>query len=211
MDDHPEYPEFPLPDMSELSLALSPPMGSSTMDVPVAFDPSLLPADSSQFASGQFASGQFASGQFASEDPPSARLGEYIQRCQASGELQIPEAPRGSATDPGKPFACGWVDPRKGACDKAYGRECELTKHQRNHTRPIPCPECPSTELKYRFPENKELYRHMARAHTSACEYWGVIIPTSRACPYPGCRYTSQSAYNLNRHQSTCPNRPTGR
>jgi len=147
MDDHLEYSELPLPDMSELSLALSPPMGSSTMDVPVAFDPSLIPADSSQFASagfasGQFASGQFASGQFssdqfssgqfasdqfASEDPPSARLGEYIQRFQASGEVQIPEAPRGPATDPRKPFACGWVDPRKGACDKAYGRECDLT------------------------------------------------------------------------------------
>jgi len=147
MDDHLEYSELPLPDMSELSLALSPPMGSSTMDVPVAFDPSLIPADSSQFASagfasgqfasgqfasgqfasGQFASGQFASDQFASEDPPSARLGEYIQRFQASGEVQIPEAPRGPATDPQKPFACGWVDPRKGACDKAYGRECDLT------------------------------------------------------------------------------------
>ena len=122
MDDHLEYSEFPLPDMSELSLALSPPMGSSTMDVPVSFDPSLIPADSSQLASAWFASGQFAS-----EDPPSARLGEYIQHFQDSGEVQIPEAPRGSATDPGKPFACGWVDPRKGACDKAYGRECDLT------------------------------------------------------------------------------------
>ena len=209
MDDHLEYPEFPLPDlsefplpdMSEVSLALSPLMDSFNMDVPVAFDPSLIPANSSQFASGQFAS----------EDPPSARLGEYIQRFQASGEVQIPEAPRGSATDPGKPFACGWVDPRRGACDRAYGRECDLTKHQRNHTRPIPCPECPSKELEYRFPEKKELYRHMTRAHADACEYWGVIIPDSRACPYHGCRYTSPSPYNLSRHQSTCPNRPAGR
>jgi hypothetical protein len=126
MDDHLDYSEFPLPDMSELSLALSPPMGSPILDLPVAFDPSLIPADSSQ-ASARFASGQFGSGQFGSEDPPSARLGEYIQRFQASGEVHIPEAPRGPATDPGKPFACGWVDPRKGACDKAYGRECDLT------------------------------------------------------------------------------------
>ena len=88
-------------------------------------------------------------------------------------------------------------------------RNCR--KHQRNHTRPIPCPECSSKELRYRFPENKELYRHMTRAHAGACEYWGVIIPNSRACPYPGCGYTSPSAYNLSRHQSTCPNGPTDR
>ena len=125
MDDHPEYSEFPLPDtlpdMSALSLALGPPTGSSTMDAPVggldslAFDPSFIPADSSQFASAQFAS----------EDSPSARLADYIQRFQASGK--VPEAARRTGNDPRKPFACAWVDPRKGACSKAYGRDCDLT------------------------------------------------------------------------------------
>ena len=125
MDDHLDYSEFPLPDtlpdMSALSLAFSPPTDSSTMDVPVddlstlAFDPSFVSPDSSQFASAQFAS----------EDSPSARLADYIQRFQASGE--VPEAARRTGADPREPFACAWVDPKKGACSKAYGRDCDLT------------------------------------------------------------------------------------
>lgn len=63
--------------------------------------------------------------------------------------------------DPQKPWVCRMMTSKGEVCSKAYSRQCDLTKHQKNHTRPCLCLYCNKG-----FGENKELDRHYRSQHS---------------------------------------------
>jgi len=84
-------------------------------------------------------------------------------------------------------------------CDKVFPRQCDLTKHQRNHSRPISCQFCPRSEFKG-VAQNKDLYRHYWIKHPE----WAAAnnIPKEEAT-CPRCGKTKRSD-NIKRHRERC-------
>ncbi|KAH8886955.1 hypothetical protein GQ53DRAFT_330020 [Thozetella sp. PMI_491] len=60
------------------------------------------------------------------------------------------------------PYLC----PEMG-CGERFPRKCDLTKHRRNHDRPVHCP-IQSCEVKKS--QNKDLYRHIWTCHKKYAE-----------------------------------------
>ena len=77
-------------------------------------------------------------------------------------------------------------------CKKWFKRPCDLTKHEKTHTRPW---KCPNEGCKYHemgWPTEKERDRHINDKHTSA--------PALYKCKFPGCSYTSKRESNCKQH-----------
>ncbi|KAE8351326.1 hypothetical protein BDV28DRAFT_137314 [Aspergillus coremiiformis] len=77
-------------------------------------------------------------------------------------------------------------------CDKVLKRPCDLTKHEKTHSRPYKCPErgCKYAELG--FPTEKETERHFNDKH---CKN-----PRLFRCHQPGCTYASKRESNCKQH-----------
>lgn len=77
-------------------------------------------------------------------------------------------------------------------CDKQFKRPCDLTKHEKTHTRPW---KCPHTDCKYHeqgWPTEKELGRHINDKHSSAPKFY--------PCLYTPCAYKSKRESNCKQH-----------
>ncbi|KAK3317476.1 hypothetical protein B0T19DRAFT_292886 [Cercophora scortea] len=103
-----------------------------------------------------------------------------------------------SANDSGggggdKPFRCDFKFP---GCDKAFDQQYKLTKHQKNHKRPLTCDICPPGTKG--FAENKDLNRHMWIYHPAHAEAQGIPKEEDE-CPKPGCNYRGRTD-NVKRH-----------
>ncbi|KAK4446529.1 hypothetical protein QBC34DRAFT_148794 [Podospora aff. communis PSN243] len=134
----------------------------------------------------------------------------------ASGpSSQNPDTSESSAMDRGRSghrqpsntandqFFCGWVYEDGERClagfsgTPGFPRECDLTKHYRNHTKPVFClVACCSC----RFAENKDMYRHMRTKHPTEAKEQG-ISGNQVYCSEVGCLYKTNRPDNLKRHR----------
>ncbi|KOS47446.1 hypothetical protein ACN38_g1586 [Penicillium nordicum] len=77
-------------------------------------------------------------------------------------------------------------------CDKVFKRPCDLTKHEKTHTRPWKC-EYPDCNYHTKgWPTEKERDRHMNDRHSAK--------PTLFKCQFHKCPYASKRASNCKQH-----------
>ncbi|KAL8722606.1 MAG: hypothetical protein Q9225_000912 [Loekoesia sp. 1 TL-2023] len=77
-------------------------------------------------------------------------------------------------------------------CDKVFKRPCDLTKHEKTHTRPWKCYEKSCKYHEYGWPTEKERDRHVNDKHSAA--------PSMYKCQYRPCPYESKRESNCKQH-----------
>lgn len=77
-------------------------------------------------------------------------------------------------------------------CDKEFKRPCDLTKHEKTHSRPWKCPEPKCRYHDMGWPTEKERDRHVNDKHSTA--------PTMYKCKFPPCTYASKRESNCKQH-----------
>ncbi|KAH8694092.1 hypothetical protein BGW36DRAFT_301062 [Talaromyces proteolyticus] len=77
-------------------------------------------------------------------------------------------------------------------CDKVFKRPCDLTKHEKTHSRPWKCtdPDCKFSMIGW--PTEKERDRHVNDRHSNA--------PSIYRCKFSPCSYTSKRESNCKQH-----------
>lgn len=81
---------------------------------------------------------------------------------------------------------------REPGCDKEFKRPCDLTKHEKTHSRPWKCPVESCKYHEYGWPTEKEMDRHHNDKHSSA--------PALYECHYKPCPYKSKRESNCKQH-----------
>ncbi|KAF2674622.1 hypothetical protein BT63DRAFT_15980 [Microthyrium microscopicum] len=83
-------------------------------------------------------------------------------------------------------------------CKKEFKRPCDLTKHEKTHSRPFKCsePSCRYHDLGW--PTEKERDRHVNDKHSSA--------PKMYSCKFPPCSYSSKRESNCKQHMEKAHN-----
>jgi hypothetical protein len=77
-------------------------------------------------------------------------------------------------------------------CKKDFKRPCDLTKHEKTHSRPWKCSEEKCKYFDLGWPTEKERDRHMNDKHSAA--------PAQYNCHYPPCTYASKRESNCKQH-----------
>lgn len=77
-------------------------------------------------------------------------------------------------------------------CKKEFKRPCDLTKHEKTHSRPWKCTEQKCKYFELGWPTEKERDRHMNDKHSAA--------PAQYKCLYPPCTYASKRESNCKQH-----------
>lgn len=77
-------------------------------------------------------------------------------------------------------------------CDKEFKRPCDLTKHEKTHSRPWKCNEPSCKYSQYGWPTEKERDRHVNDKHSMA--------PNMYKCQYRPCPYESKRESNCKQH-----------
>jgi hypothetical protein len=77
-------------------------------------------------------------------------------------------------------------------CKKEFKRPCDLTKHEKTHSRPWKCPKVDCRYHKLGWPTEKECDRHFNDKHADA--------PPQHHCLYEGCTYVSKRESNCKQH-----------
>ena len=77
-------------------------------------------------------------------------------------------------------------------CDKEFKRPCDLTKHEKTHSRPWKCNEPSCKYSQYGWPTEKERDRHVNDKHSMA--------PSMYKCQYHPCPYESKRESNCKQH-----------
>ncbi|KAK0633540.1 hypothetical protein B0T14DRAFT_507174 [Immersiella caudata] len=81
---------------------------------------------------------------------------------------------------------------REPGCNKEFKRPCDLTKHEKTHSRPWKCPVPTCKYHEYGWPTEKEMDRHHNDKHSSA--------PPMYECHYKPCPYKSKRESNCKQH-----------
>ncbi|KAG8530866.1 uncharacterized protein KY384_004223 [Bacidia gigantensis] len=81
---------------------------------------------------------------------------------------------------------------RCGECDKEFKRPCDLTKHEKTHSRPWKCNEPTCKYSHYGWPTEKERDRHVNDKHSST--------PAMYKCQFHPCPYESKRESNCKQH-----------
>ena len=81
---------------------------------------------------------------------------------------------------------------REPGCDKEFKRPCDLTKHEKTHSRPWKCPEVSCKYHQYGWPTEKEMDRHHNDKHSDA--------PPMYECHFKPCAYRSKRESNCKQH-----------
>jgi hypothetical protein len=81
---------------------------------------------------------------------------------------------------------------REPGCNKEFKRPCDLTKHEKTHSRPWKCPVPSCKYHEYGWPTEKEMDRHHNDKHSSA--------PPMYECLYKPCPYKSKRESNCKQH-----------
>ncbi|KAK3394823.1 hypothetical protein B0H63DRAFT_388355 [Podospora didyma] len=81
---------------------------------------------------------------------------------------------------------------REPGCTKEFKRPCDLTKHEKTHSRPWKCPVPTCKYHEYGWPTEKEMDRHHNDKHSSA--------PPMYECSYKPCPYKSKRESNCKQH-----------
>lgn len=77
-------------------------------------------------------------------------------------------------------------------CKKEFSRPCDLTKHEKTHSRPWKCPFPTCKYHEYGWPTEKEMARHVNDKHSAAPEMY--------ECKYKPCPYKSKRESNCKQH-----------
>ncbi|CAG7971537.1 unnamed protein product [Penicillium olsonii] len=77
-------------------------------------------------------------------------------------------------------------------CDKVFKRPCDLTKHEKTHTRPWKCEDPKCSYHTKGWPTEKERDRHMNDRHSDK--------PTLFRCTFHNCPYASKRSSNCKQH-----------
>jgi uncharacterized C2H2 Zn-finger protein len=77
-------------------------------------------------------------------------------------------------------------------CEKEFKRPCDLTKHEKTHSRPWKCSEPKCKYYEQGWPTEKERDRHVNDKHNSA--------PQMYKCRFPPCTYASKRESNCKQH-----------
>ena len=77
-------------------------------------------------------------------------------------------------------------------CDKEFKRPCDLTKHEKTHSRPWKCNEPSCKYSQYGWPTEKERDRHVNDKHS--------VTPSMYKCQYSPCPYESKRESNCKQH-----------
>ncbi|KAI1320232.1 hypothetical protein F5Y16DRAFT_85970 [Xylariaceae sp. FL0255] len=77
-------------------------------------------------------------------------------------------------------------------CNKEFKRPCDLTKHEKTHSRPWKCPITTCKFHEYGWPTEKEMGRHVNDKHSSA--------PAMYECEFKPCPYKSKRESNCKQH-----------
>ncbi|KAH6659955.1 hypothetical protein BKA67DRAFT_653160 [Truncatella angustata] len=77
-------------------------------------------------------------------------------------------------------------------CNKEFKRPCDLTKHEKTHSRPWKCPVPTCKYHEYGWPTEKEMDRHVNDKHTNT--------PMMYECHYKPCPYKSKRESNCKQH-----------
>jgi hypothetical protein len=77
-------------------------------------------------------------------------------------------------------------------CKKEFKRPCDLTKHEKTHSRPWKCPESKCKYHEHGWPTEKERDRHVNDKHSSA--------PRQFKCLFKPCPYSSKRESNCKQH-----------
>ncbi|KAI1828066.1 hypothetical protein F4861DRAFT_490523 [Xylaria intraflava] len=77
-------------------------------------------------------------------------------------------------------------------CNKEFKRACDLTKHEKTHTRPFKCPHKTCKYFEFGWPTEKEMARHVNDKHAAA--------PDMFECHYKPCPYKSKRESNCKQH-----------
>jgi hypothetical protein len=81
---------------------------------------------------------------------------------------------------------------REPGCPKEFKRSCDLTKHEKTHSRPWKCAEKSCKYHEYGWPTEKELDRHINDKHSAS--------PVLYKCHYAPCPYKSKRESNCKQH-----------
>jgi hypothetical protein len=81
---------------------------------------------------------------------------------------------------------------REPGCTKEFKRPCDLTKHEKTHSRPWKCPVVTCKYHEYGWPTEKEMDRHHNDKHSAA--------PPMYHCLYKPCPYKSKRQSNCKQH-----------
>ncbi len=81
---------------------------------------------------------------------------------------------------------------REPGCTKEFKRSCDLTKHEKTHSRPWKCTEKSCKYHDYGWPTEKELDRHINDKHSAS--------PVLYKCHYAPCPYKSKRESNCKQH-----------
>lgn len=87
---------------------------------------------------------------------------------------------------------------REPGCDKEFKRPCDLTKHEKTHSRPWKCPVESCKYHEYGWPTEKEMDRHHNDKHSSA--------PPLYECLFKPCPYRSKRESNCKQHMEKAHN-----
>ncbi|KAL2269938.1 hypothetical protein VTJ83DRAFT_2122 [Remersonia thermophila] len=81
---------------------------------------------------------------------------------------------------------------REPGCNKEFKRPCDLTKHEKTHSRPWKCPVPTCKYHEYGWPTEKEMDRHHNDKHSAS--------PPMFECLYKPCPYKSKRESNCKQH-----------
>lgn len=81
---------------------------------------------------------------------------------------------------------------REPGCNKEFKRPCDLTKHEKTHSRPWKCPFPTCKYHNYGWPTEKEMDRHVNDKHSDA--------PAMHECLFKPCPYKSKRESNCKQH-----------
>ncbi|KAK0618300.1 hypothetical protein B0T17DRAFT_496373 [Bombardia bombarda] len=87
---------------------------------------------------------------------------------------------------------------REAGCNKEFKRPCDLTKHEKTHSRPWKCPVPTCKYHEYGWPTEKEMDRHHNDKHSSA--------PPMYECHFKPCPYKSKRESNCKQHMEKAHN-----
>lgn len=81
---------------------------------------------------------------------------------------------------------------REPGCNKEFKRPCDLTKHEKTHSRPWKCPVTTCKYHEYGWPTEKEMDRHINDKHSTS--------PAMFECHFKPCPYKSKRESNCKQH-----------
>ncbi|KAJ4016631.1 copper-binding transcription factor [Fusarium irregulare] len=123
------------------------------------------------------------------DDMPVQMKRSLSQQLEDEEEIQRSMARRKKNASPEElaPKKC-----REPGCNKEFKRPCDLTKHEKTHSRPWKCPVPTCKYHSYGWPTEKEMDRHHNDKHSDA--------PAMYECAFKPCPYKSKRESNCKQH-----------